>query len=240
MKYLITICLSTFCLQNTFAQTTALKKSYTEEELVLLDEIFNEMMVKDQEYRTLISNNTLDKNISYKIDSVFNQCGIAEGFAYKKSLKSEKLPQSTLDSLWKLQHKNDLNNHLILKGVFETYGYIPEEIIGESYTIQIMVLMHPPGNWDIASYHKSYSELLFPEVLNKRMPAKIYAIFYDNMLTKILDKPQLYGTGKHFDSRTKKELPAIIENIDKTNEARITIGLAPLEEGEYRLSTDLH
>lgn len=225
--------------QIVYGQNTDLKKTYSASEIIMLENIFEEMSFKDQEYRSLISNNTLDPTVSEKIDSVFNNVGIAEGFAYKKSISKGKLPQAVLDSLWSLQHINDLSNHLKLKGIFDTYGFIPEEIIGKSYSVQILILLHPPTEWDIENYHQSYAEMLLPEVLAKRMSAKSYATFYDNMLAKILKKPSLYGTGKHFNPKTRTELPAIIESIEKTNTARELIGLAPLQSGEYRLSSSL-
>ena len=164
MKSIIVI-LIVFCSWNVLsAQPAKLKKQCNAEELDQIRSILEKMSTSDQEFRNLIANNTLDKMVITKIDSVFENHGIPAGFAYKKQLNQQKLPKSTLDSLWKLQHQNDLNNHLTLKGIFDTYGFIPEDLIGDVYSTQLVILLHPPADWNIEQYHSLYAEMLLPEV----------------------------------------------------------------------------
>lgn len=236
-KFLLLFLLCCFSF-GLFAQDIILKKEYSQTELEQIKSILEEIDERDQMYRNFIANETLDLSVIQKIDSVFNHCGIQEGFMYRKALNL-KLPEQVKDSLWQLQHINDIKNHMTLKGLLNTYGFIPEALIGDAYVTQMVLLLHPPTEWKIEDYHKNYAALLLPEVRAGRMTAKYYATFYDNMLVKIMNKPSLYGTGKHFDFKSKKELPAIINDVNQTNKARAEIGLVPLKLGEYRLSTSL-
>lgn len=217
------------------AQEIKLKKETTPSELELLKQVFKEISITDQLYRAPLSSETLDTILLAKIDSVFDNHGVEEGFQYRTSLNLS-LSEKVKDSLWQLQHQIDFKNHQILRGIFSNYGFIPKEIIEEHNYVQILLLMHPPKDWDVTIYLEKYSKLLMPEVKAGRMPAKTYANFYDNMKAKILRLPQLYGTNKQFDPAEQKVLPPIIENLEKTNRARKEIGLPILKDGEYRLA----
>ena len=215
--------------------TFNLKKEVTGEEVKLLQQLFENISESDQKYRRYISSETLDDKLIEEMDAVYDSLGIEAFFKYRSSLNL-KLDQVTKDSLWGLQHEIDLANHLALRGVFATYGYLPETLLKEKEYVQLLLLMHPPKDWNIQKFHADYSELLMGEVEAGRMPAKTYATFYDNIKAKILREPQLYGTNEQFDPKTNKVLAPVIENLAQTNEARTAIGLPTLKEGEYRLS----
>lgn len=234
-KYLIIIATLIFMANYkiSFAQDYKLKKNVTEHELVLIKKTVKQIIEKDQKYRKYISAETLDDKILNDIDNAFDSLGIAEGYAYKKKLNL-KLDKAVKDSLWEKQHLLDFQNHITVRGLIETYGYLSEEVIGKDDYIQFIVLVHPPVDWNVEEYRNSYSQFLKDEVFSGRMTPKFYAQFYDNMNCKILQKPQLYGTTKVFDLKTNSELPPFITNINETNEARIEIGLEPLTQGEYR------
>jgi len=219
-----------------FAQNNIPKKAIGESEKAMIQKAFNEISVSDQLYRGPLSKGTLDKTILSQIDSVFDNEGIKAGMIYEKSLNLS-LPKEVEDSLWQLQAAIDFRNHLTLRGLFDTYGFISEEVIKEKQYVQILLLMHPPKDWDVRTYLKEYSDLLIVEVKANRMPPKTYATFYDNMKAKILREPQLYGTNQQFDTKTNTILPPIIEDLTKSNQARNKIGLPMLKEGEYRLAT---
>lgn len=222
------------CVSMIFGQSTPLKKSISTSEKVLIQKIFEEMSITDQLYRNKLAKGTLDETISAKIDSVYNNEGVQAGYIYEKSLNLS-LPKAVKDSLWELQAALDLQNHLTLKGLWATYGYIPKEVIKEKQYIQFLILTHPPKDWDVPTYLQDYSELLIAEVKAGRMPAMSYASFYDNMKAKILREPQLYGTNQVFSSKTNTILPPVIQDLEKTNLARQEIGLPILKKGEYRL-----
>jgi len=226
----ILLCLTS----NLLAQSTTAKKEISDSEKQLIQKMFEEISISDQLYRNKLSNGTLDEKIIAQIDSVFDNEGIEAGVVYEKSLNLS-LPKAVQDSLWQLQAELDFQNHLTLRGLFEIYGFISEEVVKEKQYMQLILLVHPPKDWDVRTYLKEYTTIFISEVKAGRMPAKTYATFYDNMKGKILKEPQLYGTNQIFDSKTKKVLPPIIEDLAKSNEARKEIGMPVLKEGEYRL-----
>ena len=211
------------------------KKTISPSEKAMIEEIFQEISRTDQLYRNPLSKGTTDEKIIAKIDSVFDNEGIEAGLSYEKSLNLS-LPKAIEDSLWGLQHIIDLQNHLTIKGLWNTYGYISKEVVEEKNYVQVLLLVHPPKDWDIPTYLEEYAAFLLEEVKVERMPAKVYAQFVDNIKGKILKEPQLYGTNQRFDVKTNAVLPPDIENLEKSNLARKAIGLPPLKEGEYRLT----
>ncbi len=220
----------------TLAQNSvAKKKEITPSEKEMIQGIFEEISISDQLYRNIISKGTFDETILAKIDSVYNSEGMKAGLIYEQNLNLS-FPKVIEDSLWNLQHQIDLKNHLTLRGIFNTYGFISEDIIKEFNYAQFLLLLHPPKDWDVRKYLKEYSTFLLIEVEEKRMPAISYAMFCDNMKGKILREPQIYGTNQQFDPKTKTVLPPMIENLEKSNAARKKIGLPELKEGEYRLA----
>jgi len=193
------------------------------------------MMELDQKYRSELTYGTTDPEILAKIDEVCESDGVEACIKYYRSLDLS-LEESVRDSLSRLQNTLDFQNHMTIRGIWERYGWIGEDIAKDNNGIQILLLMHPPyGRELIPAYHKEYADLLIEEVKAGRMPAKTYAMFYDNILGKILRKPQLYGTNMKFDVETNKVLPPGIADIEVTNAARQEIGLDPLVEGEYRI-----
>lgn len=217
-----------------FAQFDQLKKSVSEDEVEMLRQVAEEIANSDQLYRGYLSAGTLDDDLIDRIDSVFNNVGIEEGFKYQTSLNLSLSPE-VKDSLWQLQHVLDLNNHLRLRGLLETYGFLPKELLGKYHYCQIVLLLHPPKDWDIEQYLSDYSEIYKEEIQAGRVEPKTFASFYDNMKCKIMKEPQLYGTNLQFDPKTGTTLPPDIEDLAKSNAARVEIGMSPLKEGEYRL-----
>ena len=209
--------------------------SLSDEETAYLRTVAVGMCESDQRYRNYLAKGTLDDAICDRIDSVFNNVGIEAGWAYEKSLGLS-LPKVVEDSLWELQHQIDFTNHLTLRGMIKTYGWLSKEVLGESHYIQTLLLLHPPKDWDIRRYMVRYTDILLPEVEAGRMEPVTYASFIDNMRGKILREPQLYGTNGTFDAKTGKVLPPVILDLAESNAARKVIGMPALKEGEYRLA----
>ena len=198
-----------------------------EDKTYLIDQI-EAILELDQKYRKYISLGTLNDSI-VKEDAIKSKdLDIEEYMAYRKTLDLE-LPKATEDSLWALQHELDIQNHVSFVEIVKKYGYPSSERLGIEQDRLFPILLHPPTNIEIPEFIKNMQALLLPEVKCGRMPARMYASFYDNMKAKILNEPQLYGTGKTFDSKTMTMGPPKIENIEKTNEARKEIGLDPLK-----------
>ena len=234
MKNFIFVCLIVsipFCIK---CQKQPIKKEISNSELDFITKTFKEIKETDQLYRGPIAKETLDKTIIAKIDSVFDSQGIEAGLNFEASLNLE-MPPEIKDSLWQLQHTLDFRNHMYLRGILEEYGWISEELVKDNNYIQILLLMHPPKDWVIPEYLENYSALLKQEVFAGRMPAKTYAMFYDNIKGKILREPQIYGTNQQFDSKTGKILPPGIKDLKESNKARKEIGLPLLKKGEYRI-----
>lgn len=230
----LTLILSCMFSFSAFGQSYPLKQEVGEAEIQLLRKLAHEMTITDQQYRNYLAKNTLDESIIARIDSVFDSEGIEAGILYEKSLKLT-METALKDSLWELQHAIDFTNHLTLRGIFESYGYLSKDILGEDHYVQILLLMHPPKDWNVEGYLAEYSELLLPEVRANRMEAREYASFIDNMKGKILRQPQLYGTNFEFDAKSRSVQPPTIADLEESNAAREAIGLPPLQEGEYRL-----
>ena len=226
--------LSTFFTTVIFGQTVSTKKAISESEKAFIQKTFEAISISDQLYRNKLAKNTLDETIIGQIDSVYETVGIKAGMVYEQSLNLS-LPKPIEDSLWELQAALDFQNHLTLRGLWDLYGFISKEVIKEKQYVQLLLLMHPPKDWDVRTYLEEYSAILIEEVKADRMPAITYATFCDNMKAKILREPQLYGTNQQFDRKTNSILPPIIQDVEKSNLARQEIGLPILKEGEYRL-----
>lgn len=217
-----------------FGQEYDLKQPVSADEVRYLQEVIQEISRTDQQYRKYLAANTLDDDILDRMDSVYDAAGIEAYLSYEKSLNLS-LDPAVEDSLWQLQHALDFQNHLTLRGIFLTYGFLPKDLLGEYHYVPLLVLVHPCKDWDVPQYLSEYTDIFIPEVKSGRMPAKTFATFYDNMKAKILREPQLYGTNEQWDPASQQVLPPIIANLEATNEARVAIGLAPLADGEYRL-----
>lgn len=232
MKPFLFLCLF---LLGTTTYGQAPRQAISESEAAYLIQAFETMTEADQRYRSYLTYESLDDATIARIDSIMEADGVEAGLVYHKRLNLS-LSQEVKDSIHALQHQLDFQNHMMMRGIWEIYGFIPEEIAEEHNYIQLLLLVHPQKDWDISNYHERYAALLRPEVDAGRMPAKTYATFYDNILCKILREPQLYGTNEQFDIKLGKVLPPKIGDLSKANAARAEIGLPELKAGEYRLA----
>lgn len=232
-----TILILLILLSTTLEAQSKDKQIPSSSELEYIRITFEEISKTDQLYRGMLSYGTTDEAIISKIDSVFDTIGLEAGLSFQRSLNLV-LSEEVEDSLWQLQHAIDFRNHQFLRAIFDRYGWISKDQVQEKNHVQLLLLMHPPKDWDVPVYLDNYSALLYEEVKSGRMPAKTYAMFYDNIKGKILKELQLYGTNGQYDRATNQVLPAEIKSIKKTNKARKKIGLPPLQEGEYRLASE--
>lgn len=204
----------------------------------LVDKI-EEMGVLDQKYRTPLSIGTLNEDILAKVKKMSQTSDVKKYIAFKKTIKRT-LTKSQEDSLWKLQKELDYKNHIQFKSIVKEYGYPSPERLHQKTDNIYAILLHPPTNTraENEDYLKEMSSLLKDEVIAKRMDANNYAAFIDNIKSKILNDPQLYGTMKTFNPATMKEGLPKIKNVKETNIARKEIGLDLLKEGEYIIVTN--
>lgn len=194
------------------------------------------MADRDQKYRNALSLGTLDKQVLAKDAQMRKKASIEEYIAFAKTI-TKTLNKSEIDSLWLLQKELDYVNYIQLVALVKTHGYPSPTRLGQKTDAIYPILLHPPTNSkeETQVYLRDLSKLLKPEVLAGRMAAKSYVGFVDNIKTKILQEPQLYGTVKSFNPKLMKEGLPKIANIGQTNRARKELGLPYLAKGSYEL-----
>ena len=195
----------------------------------LLRHRLREIAERDQLFRRYSSLATLDDEL---VDRV-SKMGMKDYIEFHRKHKGE-LSETEVKLLRKLQRKFDLKNHDEFVSIVREFGYPTPSYVGLERDVVFPILLHPPFPRDhIEKHMDEMTGLLLPEVEKGHMPAQSYAMFIDNMLAKILRRPQLYGTNQSFNPQTKEVGPAKIVNLATTNAARTKIGLEPLKEGEY-------
>lgn len=228
--------LITFLFSIQILQAQNVRSVLSTEEVEFIQHAFNKIKSSDQLYRPMLQAKTLDPVKLAKLDSLYKLKDPVAVLKYQSSITNE-LTNAQRDSLLLLQRQLDFTNHMIMRGIWDRYGWISKEIVEENNFVQNLLLLHPPvGKDQITEYTENYKAKLLPEVKASRMPALVYASFVDNMHAKILREPQVYGTNNQFDPKTRTILPPIISNLEKSNQARKELGLPPLKDGEYRLS----
>lgn len=201
----------------------------SETEIQRLSLLLEHIAERDQQCRSFLHYQTLDQELINEIELVFEEQGIEAGFRYQQA-KNLQLPATQVDSLWKVQHQLDLENHLLLRGLWTQYGFLPDSLTGDFAYVQTIVLLHPPVDWEVETYLREYQSFLIKEVEAGRMPPIKYAQFVDNIRAKILKWPQIYGTNQVFNPATAKVEAPIMEDLEACNQARSAIGLPPLEQ----------
>ncbi|MBL4706386.1 MAG: hypothetical protein JKY54_17795 [Flavobacteriales bacterium] len=192
------------------------------------------MNKSDQKYRNVLSLGTLNDSLLRVDKELRKTASLEEYFVFMNSV-TKTITKEENDSIWKLQHKIDYENYLEIKSLTQKYGYPSQERLGKDLDI-FPILVHPPLEIEPQKYLEEVVSIFKPEVMEKRMNPKTYAMLYDNIKGKILKDPQLYGTNGIFNSKTMKVGNPLIESIEATNIARKEIGLPELKEGEYELT----
>ena len=205
----------------------------SDNEKALINLQLDQIAERDQQFRSYLAHGTLDEQ---KLNQLKN-LGAKEMLEAMAKSKDE-LTEEARKLLIELQRRNDRKNHEALFRLVDQYGYPSSERLDVKADRLFAVLLHPPVDSDKIEQHISeVRSRLLPEVTAGRMPAKLFAAFVDNMLGKILRKPQLYGTNQIYDRKTGKILPPAIKDLATTNRARREIGMPELGDGEYRLIT---
>lgn len=236
-KSLLTIILLTAFSCTATRKTSAdpIKYILTEAEKIKLITETKSMMDLDQKYRSILALGTMNPELVKKNTEMSEKATLEEYMAFLKTIKKD-ITQPQSDSLQKLQNQLDYNNYINLKSIIANYGYPSKERLGVSEDNLFVILLHPPVQLDPKKYLNEMQSLLIKEVYAKRMEAKQFAMFVDDIKAKILNEPQIYGTINPFDTNTMKMGLPIIENLISTNKKRKEIGLVELKEGEYTLS----
>ncbi len=200
-------------------------------ELIAKIEIIAE---KDQYFRRYIALGTLSDSLLEVDARNQNEMSVQAYLEWSTAVQS-KLPTAVEDSLRDLQDSLDFENYQDVKSLIREYGYPSKEFLNVQADKLFPILLHPPSKVKAEEYLAEMVDLLEPEVFKNNLEPMSYARFYDNIQWKILGQPQLYGTNKSFNTETMSIGPALIKDIDETNEARVRIGLPKLQEGEYEI-----
>jgi hypothetical protein len=204
-----------------------------ESDIEFLSTEIQKMLDEDQRYRKILSLGTLNDSLLVLGDSLSKTATLEDYVAFTQSIPKTLTKQQN-DSLWRIQHQIDSENYLNLKEIITKYGYPSKERLGKDLDL-FPILVHPPVEITPQEYLNEMITLLKPEVVEKRMNGKLFAMLYDNIKHKILKEPQFYGTGQEFNPKTMTLGNPTIANIEETNKAREEIGLPALKEGEYNL-----
>ena len=225
--------ISAFQVETKTVSDTTIPNELSEPDRTLLQLRVQHILEKDQQFRSYLSYGTTSEE---KIAEI-KKLGLKEQLKAMAESKSE-LSEETKSLLQQLQKKNDLENYEAFYEIVKKYGYPSPERIGVKSDQLFVLLLHPPVDLDAIDKHVEFmSELLLPEVSAGRLKPQLYATFIDNMRGKIQRRPQLYGTNQQYDRASGKVLPPLIADIEKTNSARLKLGLPELKQGEFRLAS---
>ena len=184
--------------------------------------VLDEIIESDQHYRLQITWNTTDMDEIEQLKGF----SLEEEMAEQARRKQEgiALEKGVLDELWEKQIEIDRANTNELMRWVQECGWPSEETLGEGIPSMVPVLIHmqmEEAQWVLP--------MLRVEVLEGRMPPKPYAMIYDRK-QQHEGKPQLYGMMQAFDAETRTILAPAIVDVDATNDARMEIGMDPIEE----------
>lgn len=204
-------------------------KELTKADIKYLKAEIELMLEDDQKERAVFSLGTLNDSLVQLDQRLKNEATVEEYIAFQKTIVRD-ITKHQDDSLRRLQAQADFRNYKKIKNIINRFGYPSTERLGSEDHNVYPLFLHPPVSTDLATedYLQEMGDLLKTEVLEGRMDANDFALFYDNILHKILGKPQLYGTVKAFDPMVGKVTNAPIHDLQKTNKARTEIGLSEI------------
>ena len=123
--------------------------------------------------------------------------------------------------------ETDSLNYLIIKPLFDKYGYLGNDKAGvQSSHFFWLLVQH-------ADFHPDFQESVLikmkVEVDKENAPIKDYAYLYDRVKVNS-GQLQLYGTQMTLDSLTMSYKPKPVFDPDRLNERRKQAGLSPIED----------
>ncbi|NRB63925.1 MAG: hypothetical protein HRU40_13025 [Saprospiraceae bacterium] len=226
------------CAINKEEQGRRIEYTIPENTRIDLVNTINQMSAMDSKYRSVIQLGTLDKSILNKVKELSKAGDIDKYIAFTNSI-NRTITEAQEDSLKRLQDTLDYQNYLQVKSIINQYGYPSTDRLKIKADNFSPILLHFPEQINPSDYLEEMSVLLTKEVNENRMKAISYARFYDNIITRFLNKPQKYGTVKKFNIKTMTPGFPEIEDIEETNRLRKKLGLPELEEGEYQIANKM-
>lgn len=175
------------------------------------------MVRLDQLYRQEMAWSELDKK---KIDSLNNMSRKKQlSYFIKKDNNAIKYDKVAIDSVINLQNNIDYNNRKLLREITLLCGWPNKKEVKNNRAD--LLLYHVPDDWIIEMFPK-----LKEEVLKGNMKPLTLANIYDKMLNRN-NKDMLYHTLLFIDDDNKVTYSSPKE-LEKTNNARVEIGLKPI------------
>ncbi len=132
-------------------------------------------------------------------------------------------PAATLDSLAIRMEQIDTMNERKVTGLFDHYGWLGTERVGDLASVQFLVIQHAPLEMQL-----KYRPLLQQGLQRGDITAAQYALFEDRVALR-QGKKQRYGTQIETDSTGAFHVSPCIDPA-KVNQWRSEIGLPPMNE----------
>lgn len=169
--------------------------------------------------------------LAKRIDSLYNVDQVVQ--LRFKELNEQNAPNDTIQKQAALQKETFIRQTIIIKDIYNTYGYPTINMVGEESSHNYFVMIQHADN-DL-----DFQEQMLPvlDKLSKKGKAvrKDYAYLYDRVQRNRRGK-QLYGTqltfGKNglFDANNKIVYPPDLADPKHVNARRKSVGLEPIEE----------
>ena len=145
---------------------------------------------------------------------------------------SSKVYQNEIDTIsielvTKRVIETDSLNYLVIKPLFDKYGYLGNDKVGVQSSHNFWLLVQH------ADFHPDFQEIVLIkmkiEADKGNAPLKDYAYLYDRVKVNS-GQLQLYGTQMTLDSLIMSYKPEPVFDPDKLNERRKQAGLSPIED----------
>jgi hypothetical protein len=133
----------------------------------------------------------------------------------------------SIDLVMRRVRETDSLNYLIIKPLFDKYGYLGNDKVGVQSSHNFWLLVQH------ADFHPDFQESVLikmkVEVDKENAPIKDYAYLYDRVKVNS-GQLQLYGTQMALDSLIMSYKPKPVFDPERLNERRKQAGLSPIED----------
>lgn len=130
-----------------------------------------------------------------------------------------------MDSLWRIQIDSDQANLKRIEAIFKKHGYPGKSLVGPAQSVTaFLVIQHA----DLDTQEK-YLDLIVEAADNDEVPWSSVALLVDRVRMRN-GKSQIYGSQVSRDDSTGNYFFAKIENPEKIDSIRSSVGLGPISE----------
>lgn len=133
--------------------------------------------------------------------------------------------QKRLAALWKRQEEADKRNIKRLAEIIEKYGWPGNSLVGREGSLTAFLIVQHAD----LEYQKKYFPLL-KEAVGKGEADPVHAAYLEDRILMREGKNQIYGTQLHTNELTKKLELWPIEDEERVDARRVSLGLEPIAE----------